>query len=329
MRPNTPKLSVALGLTLSLALLAGCGGLNRPFGKGSSAPLAALYDKAPPVTIVSANGVPGGKRQALAQYVAREARQRGFTVNSEAPNRRGYRMAGQLTARNTSRGTVVAFVWDVTDPIGSARHRISGREIIPPAVHEDDEDGERVSPASGSSPWTRVDEVAMSRIAARTAEGLAAYLGRNGFYVRHVGLPPPYEPPVRKSAAADAQGAKPARKHAVLVSPVDGVDEVSGQRLAAAVRRALGGRGFSVGGGSGGKTVRVAGSVSLGEKAGGRQPVSVRWKVIDTGGTLVGTVRQDNEVPAGMLENGWGPIAAVVGNAAAGGIVDLLSRAIR
>ena len=55
--------------------------------------------------------------------------------------------------------------------------------------------------------------------------------------------------------------------------------------------------------------------------------MSVRWKVIDTKGTLVGTVKQDNKVPAGMLENGWGPIAPVVANAAAGGIIDLLVRA--
>ncbi len=351
MRLNIPKLFVALSVILSLVLLAGCGGLSRPFGKGSNAPVAALYDKAPPVTIVSANGVPGGKQAALAQYVAQAAKQRGFTVNSKAPNKRGYRMAGQLTAQNTSKGTVVIFVWDVTDPIGSARHRISGREIIPQAIYENDEDGESVSPAGNSSPWAQVDEIAMSRIAARTAEGLATYLGQNGFYVRHVGLPPPYDVPAPKAATASAQGAKPAPTHtaaaktgnvpavatgslastaskrSVLVSTVEGVDEASGKQLAAAVRLALGSQGFNVEGKSGKKTIRVAGSISLGDKAGAQQPVSVRWKVIDSKGTLVGTVKQDNKVPAVMLENGWGPIAPVVANAAAGGIIDLLVRA--
>ncbi len=351
MRVNIPKLFVALSVTLSLVLLAGCGGLSRPFGKGSNAPVAALYDKAPPVTIVSANGVPGGKRNALAQYVSQAAEQRGFTVNSKAPNKHGYRMAGQFTAQNTSRGTVVIFVWDVTDPIGSARHRITGREMIPLAAYENEDEDENVSPAGNRSAWSQVDDVAMSRIAARTAEGLATYLGQNGFYVRHVGLPPPYDAPAPKLATAGAQGTKSAPAHtsaaktgnvpvvatgsvasaankrAVLVSPVEGVDEASGKQLAAAIRLALGSQGFNVEGKSGKKTIRVAGSISLGDKAGGQQPVSVRWKVIDTKGTLVGTVKQDNKVPAGMLENGWGPIAPVVANAAAGGIIDLLVRA--
>ena len=117
-------------------------------------------------------------RQAeLAQYVAVEANRRGFDVNSK-PDQRGYRMQGHLSAEKSPRGTIVVFVWDVTDSIGSGQHRIAGQEIIPAS-------------AEGEDPWELVDDTAMSRIAARTAESLAVYLGQKGYFVRHVALAPP------------------------------------------------------------------------------------------------------------------------------------------
>lgn len=343
MRPLLPKLFTALVLVAFAGLSSGCGGGNRPFGKGSNAIAAGLYEKAPPVAMLAAKGVPDGRRAELQKYVAVEAKRRGFAVNSKA-NQRGYRMNGHLSAERSPRGTIVVYVWDVTDPIGSGQHRIAGQEIIPAS-------------AEGEDPWELVDDTAMSRIAARTAESLAAYLGQKGYFVRHVALDPPEDsragasvqtanagaPATTASTGTQDAAARTAssvrsrpvsrasarinNQRPIAISDVAGVDKTSSKHLVEAMGIALDRRGVTVGANPEQKVLKVAGDISVGSKVSGQQTVSVKWSVLDAQGKLVGTVKQNNKVPAGTLDAGWGPIAQVVADAAAGGIIELLAKA--
>lgn len=343
MRPLLPKLFTALILVAFAGLASGCGGGSRPFGKGSNAIAAGLFEQAPPVAMLAAKGVPEGRQAELAQYVAVEANRRGFAVNTK-PDQRGYRMNGHLSAEKSPRGTIVVFVWDVTDSIGSAQHRIAGQEIIPAS-------------AEGQDPWELVDDTAMSRIAARTAESLAAYLGQKGYFVRHVALPPPddgratasvqtagADAPVQTASANAAAASANSRasirsrpitrasvrinnQRPIAIPAVEGVDKASSERLVEAMGIALDRRGFTVGANPDQKVLKVAGDISLGSKVGGQQAVSIKWKVLDAKGKLVGTVKQNNKIPAGTLDAGWGPIAQVVADAAAGGVIELLVKA--
>lgn len=323
MRALVPKFFTFLTVVALVGLCSGCGGGNRPFGKGSQAATAALFDKAPPVALLSTEGLPKSRKAKLTKYVAAEATKRGFAVNSK-PDQRGYRMKGHMRAEKGPRGTVVVYVWDVTDSIGSNRHRITGQEIIPAS-------------AKGGSPWKQVDDKAMSRIAANTAERLAGYLGQKGYFVRQVALPPPDDSRQSRTAANGsarlqrvATAPAPVRaekQHPVAIASVKGVNKASSKSLVKAMGIALDRRGFKVGAKKKQKAVRIAGSISVGPKAGGQQPVSVQWKVLDSKGALVGTVKQNNKIPAGSVDAGWGPIAQIVADAAAGGIVELLVKA--
>ena len=56
------------------------------------------------------------------------------------------------------------------------------------------------------------------------------------------------------------------------------------------------------------------------------QTVSVRWEVKSPDGKTLGDVKQANDVPLGSLDQGWGPAASAVAEAAATGIFDIVKR---
>jgi hypothetical protein len=56
------------------------------------------------------------------------------------------------------------------------------------------------------------------------------------------------------------------------------------------------------------------------------QSVSLRWEVKSPDGKTLGDVKQANDVPLGSLDQGWGPAALAVAEAAATGIFDIVKR---
>jgi hypothetical protein len=60
----------------------------------------------------------------------------------------------------------------------------------------------------------------------------------------------------------------------------------------------------------------------------GQQRVWLVWRVLSgQEGEFLGQVEQENIIPAGSLDGPWGEVAAIVANAAADGLVDLMSEA--
>lgn len=312
---------VLLGL-VTAGLLAGCGTLVRPFGKGADTVSGTLLYNPPPVAIVTLDGPPGSVADRIAAYVASEAARRGFEVVRKPPTKHAFRVEGTLSAAKSAKGVAVAYVWDVTDAIGAAHHRIAGEEIV-------------AGPAKGK-PWKAVDDAAMLRIGQYTAEGLAGFLGRRGYNVRNIALPPPASIAAGPAVAGTPQ--QPAHTQAkapetgtvvaeVAVPAVSGSDPGSGKSLAAAMQAALARHGVRLAPAPGPGTLKVAGSVSVGPSRSGQQPVSIVWKVLDRKDELVGDVKQNNNVPVGTLDGGWAPVAKLIADAAAEGVVKLLVKA--
>ena len=69
----------------------------------------------------------------------------------------------------------------------------------------------------------------------------------------------------------------------------------------------------------------IVGRVKVAPKGKG-QSVSVRWEVKSPDGKTLGDVKQANDVPMGALDQGWGPAALAVTEAAATGIFDIVKR---
>ncbi len=116
---------------------------------------------------------------------------------------------------------------------------------------------------------------------------------------------------------------------AVAVPQVKGAPGAGNRELTAAMRQVLQNAGWPVRNKPGNDTLTVRGKVKLGQKQKGTQPVVLAWVVTDPAGSVLGTVKQANKVPAGSVDQGFGPNAKFVAQAAAPGIFNLVKDAKR
>jgi len=90
-----------------------------------------------------------------------EAEKRKLTIVPEGDPSATYFVKGYLSAIGDRSGTLLVFVWDVTDTSGRRLHRVTGQE---PAA------------GSGIDPWSGVDASAVRTAAQRTIDDLVAWI---------------------------------------------------------------------------------------------------------------------------------------------------------
>ena len=129
-------------------------------------------------------------------------------------------------------------------------------------------------------------------------------------------LPPPPPPP--------EGGAAPIK--AVAVIPVSGASDSGNRELTRAMRRMLQDAGWPVLDQPRRDARTIAGKVALGEKNGTTQKVALAWTVKSPDGRMLGSVKQANRVPVGLLDAAWGKNADYAAEAAATGIFDLVKK---
>jgi len=112
----------------------------------------------------------------------------------------------------------------------------------------------------------------------------------------------------------------------VAVPPVTGAPGDGTRSLARAMELALRQASISVAEGNAptGKHFTVAGKVTMGPAAEGKQKITISWTLLGPDGSQIGQVNQENAIAAGSLDGRWGDIAYAVAKSAAGGIVALL-----
>jgi len=71
----------------------------------------------------------------------------------------------------------------------------------------------------------------------------------------------------------------------------------------------------------------LTGRVEVSPPDAGKQKVKVSWILAQPDGQQIGTVNQENAVPAGSLDGAWGDVAFAVAQAAAPGIATLIEHA--
>ncbi len=135
----------------------------------------------------------------------------------------------------------------------------------------------------------------------------------------------------RVAAAEPRETIKPAPNtkaiRAVAVPQVKGAPGSGNKELTAAMRDVLRNAGWPVRAKPGDDTLTVRGRVKVGQKKKGKQPITLAWVVSDPAGDVLGTVKQANRVPAGSIDQGFGPNAKHVAQAAAPGIFNLVKKA--
>lgn len=133
--------------------------------------------------------------------------------------------------------------------------------------------------------------------------------------------------PVRQATAVPAT-AKPGQQpiRAVAVVPVKGSPGDGDDELTSAMRKVLSEAGWPVVSKPQPDAITIEGHVKLAAKDDKTQSVALRWLVKSPSGSVLGDVKQANDVPAGSLDAGWGGAANAVAEAAAGGIFDVVKR---
>jgi hypothetical protein len=111
------------------------------------------------VAFVSVDGPPAAISRSFSQIMSREATARDIAVADEKKAR--YLVRGYLSAYATTDGAAIEYVWDVFNKDKQRMQRVN--DVL-------EVKGE------GADPWRIVGEAALTSVAAKSADDLAAYL---------------------------------------------------------------------------------------------------------------------------------------------------------
>ena len=291
--------------------------------------------KSKPIAFAPVIGAPAKISSKMNELLIASAGQKNIPV--VAPKEAEYTVRGYLVAAADAKGTKLSYIWDITDKGGKRAKRIQGDELI---------EGKK-----GGDPWALVDEPAMQRVAAKTADDLIAWIPTSGAPAATASTGESAQPaatqvaeqqPQRASRSQEAaanvlavqqpeatSSAQPARGPAIaMVPPVTGAPGDGEASLTAAMRRHLEQAGVKLIEGNDPTAYTVRGSVQLGAPEGGQQPITIRWLVVDpTGKTMEKAVVQRNKVPEGSLSGSWGQVADLAAGEAARSVAKLIKPA--
>jgi hypothetical protein len=133
---------------------------------------------------------------------------------------------------------------------------------------------------------------------------------------------PEVQPEPKKDAAPPQPGAEQIK--AVAVLPVIGGTAKGNQQLTVAMRKVLADAGWDVVEKPRKDALSIQGRVATDPPLAGRQMVHLQWLVSTPSGKNLGDVKQDNAVPDGSLNAGWGENAGYAAQGAAQGIFKLI-----
>jgi hypothetical protein len=283
----------AVAALLSL-LLASCQPLPHPFANDvprPGSPMLTLRDNAS-VTIAPLEGGPRATAEKLAPAMAKALLKRDIIASDRTASIASYQLDGRIEGMPPAGGkAAVVVLWELRDPSG----KMLG------------ERAERVEAAAGD--WQQGRDDAVARLAGASAEQIAAMLLSKA--------------PV-EAAAAD-QG-----RTRLLISGVAGAPGDGGKALVGAIGMLLKEQDVAVVSGPPAKADLVLdAAVVVGKPEAGKQHVKIVWHVRRKDGSEIGTVAQENDVPAGLLDGSWGDVAYTVAAAAQNGIMEIIARGER
>jgi len=113
----------------------------------------------------------------------------------------------------------------------------------------------------------------------------------------------------------------------LVIRPVEGAPGDGGDALTRAITAVLKGQQLDlVTGTPGAADLVLVGEVGVAPPKAGKQSVKILWRVRHADGGEIGTVGQENDVPAGTLNGAWGDVAYQIAAAAGSGIMEIVVR---
>ncbi len=113
----------------------------------------------------------------------------------------------------------------------------------------------------------------------------------------------------------------------VFIGQVAGLQTDTGRPLQRALDFALRRGKLEIAEAPGGRAVTVAGKISFRDKPQDVVALDIEWRVLGADGAELGQLKQQNDIPARVLERAWSEIASAIAENAAEGIIEIIGRA--
>ncbi len=311
--PDAATMNRLLAIALSLTLLLAVGSCTSWEDEAAMPADDELAIVRPGLAVAPIVGTPMAASDRLTAQIAREAQGKGIRLAGDNPAGFDYVLEGTASARQTERGTVIAFAWDLTDAEGIRQHRFLDTQVVPTRSPE--------------VAWGPAGEASLAAVADDVAEELAK------FYGARMALAPVADETITTAAIPPA--AREDRSPLAPVSLTGPVNvhlrQVAGEPksaspvLGAALRAALQREGAHLVAAPEPGAVLVAGSVTSQPASGGSALVKVEWNVTNANGEEIGAIVQERLFTESELTDGWAEAAIQAADDAARGVFDLVS----
>jgi hypothetical protein len=248
--------------------------------------MLSLRDSAS-VTIAPIDGTPRETAQKLGPAMATALQQREIAASDKTASIGSYELVGRIEEMpEAGDKAALVAVWELRDPSGHAL-------------------GERTERAEASThDWEQGSEEAVARLAAASADRLAILL--------------------QDDAPVEAEVGGHTR---LFVSSVEGAPGDGRESLPRAITEILKRQDVAIVTDPEAKADLVLNAdVVVANPKAGKQNVKITWRVRRKDGDEIGTVGQENNVPAGLLDGAWGDVAYMVAVSAQDGIMQLVAR---
>jgi hypothetical protein len=276
-------------LAATSLVLAACQPLPHPFADDAprpGSPMLTLRDNAS-VTIAPIDGMPRATAEKLGPAMASALQQREIAASDKTASIGSYELVGRIEEVPPSGDkAALVAVWELRDPSGQSLGERTER--LEAAVHD----------------WEEGSDKAVAQLAAASAAQLAALL--------------------QDDAPAEAELGGKTR---LLVRAVEGAPGDGGESLPRAITEILKRQDVAIVADPAAKADLVLDAdVVVAKPKAGKQNVKIVWRVRRKDGGEIGTVGQENDVPAGLLDGAWGDVAYMVAVSAQDGIMQLVAR---
>jgi hypothetical protein len=249
--------------------------------------MLSLRDSAS-VTIAPIEGMPRATAEKLAPAMASALQQREIAASDKTASIGSYELVGRIQEMAPAKGiAALVALWELRDA--------SGQRV-----------GERVERVEApSAEWEDGNDEAVTRLAAASAAELAALL--------------------QDDAPTEAEIGGRTR---LLIGAVTGAPGDGGEALDSAIKRILQKQDLAIITDPQARADLVLDAeVAVAKPKAGKQEVKIVWHLRRKDGNEIGTVGQENAVPAGLLDGAWGDVAYMVAVSAQDGIMQLVARA--
>lgn len=285
----SPQSFSKLKAAAAVALLAGCQPLPHPFADDvprKGSPMLALRDSAS-VTIAPVEGTPRATAEKLGPAMASALQAKEIAASDRTASLGSYELVGRIQEMAPSEGkALLVAVWELRDPSGQRLGERAER-LEAPAVD-----------------WEEGKEDTVAQLAAASAAQLVALL--------------------QDDAPTQAEVAGRTR---LLIDNVAGAPGDGGEALAGAITEVLKKQDLAIITDPQAEADLVlAAEVNVDKPRAGKQHVKIVWHLRRKDGAEIGTVGQENDVPAGLLNGAWGDVAYAVAASAQEGIMELVAR---